>query len=215
MVKSGNPFSDHGRHVRQFVPALGARHGDRAEFAGVDVRHQDHRAVDGEMGPPGQHVGHRLRRALVGHVGDVDPGLDLEQRAEQMRRRAEPRAEIQLAGVGLGVGDELRDRLGRHLVRHHHDMRQQREARDRREHLERIEAGVDVERGRDRERAGRAEQQRVAIGGEPPRPSSRWWSPRRAGFRPPPAGRAGRRCVAPPAAPWCRSARPAETARSA
>ena len=113
--------------------------------------------------PPMQ-VGHRRRRALVRDVGDVEPGLGLEQRREQMRRRAEARAVVELARIGLGVGDELRDRLRRHVRADHHDVRQQRRGGDRGEMLERIDVEARIERGRDAERAGRAEQQRVAVG---------------------------------------------------
>ena len=54
-----------GRHVRQFGPALGRADGERAELAGPDLRHQDHRAVDGVVVAPGDEVDHRLRGALV------------------------------------------------------------------------------------------------------------------------------------------------------
>ena len=47
------------------------------------------------------HVGNRLRRSLVGHMGDTDVGLDLEHLAKQMIDRAVAcRTVVQLVGIG-------------------------------------------------------------------------------------------------------------------
>ncbi len=155
---------DERRHVRQVRPAFRPGDGERAKLAGLDLRNEDQHAVDGEMRLPANEIGHRRRRAFVGNVGDVESGLGLEQGAQEMRRRAEAGAVVELARVGLGVGDELRDRLRRHVGPDHHDVRQQRRGRDRDEVLERIDVEARIERGRDAERAGRAEQQRIAVG---------------------------------------------------
>ena len=57
---------------------------------------------------PAQHAGHRLGGALVGDVDDIDAGAQLEQFGREVGGIAVPgRAVIELAGIGLGVGDEL------------------------------------------------------------------------------------------------------------
>ena len=53
---------------------------------------------------------------LVRHVRRVDAGALLEHLAGEMRRRADAgRGEIELAGIGFAVGDELGERLDRQL----------------------------------------------------------------------------------------------------
>ena len=57
----------------------------------------------------------RQRAAAIGHVDDVDTGLLLEQFAGEMMRRSDARrTELQLAGIGLGVGDQLGHGIRRH-----------------------------------------------------------------------------------------------------
>ena len=110
-----------------------------------------------------QQIGDRRRRALVGNVGDVDSGLCPEQGAQQMRRRADAGAVIELARVRLGIGDEFLHRLRRHRRPHHEHVRQQRYRGYRSEHFQRLEIELGIKRGRDRKRSGRPEQQRVAV----------------------------------------------------
>ena len=62
-------------------------------------------------------VEHRLRAAAVGHVGDVDAGLALEQFAGEMGERAGAgRGVAQRAGLGLRQRDEVLQRRRRHAA---------------------------------------------------------------------------------------------------
>jgi len=80
----------------------------------LNVCEQGGCALDGQVHLAGEQIRHRLRGTLVGHVKDVDAGRDLEQLSHQMRRRADGRSEIQLAGIRLGVGDEFAQRVCGH-----------------------------------------------------------------------------------------------------
>ena len=92
------------------------------------------------------------------------PACELEHLAGQMRARAEPRrAVVELARIGLGVGDELRKRRDRHLGMHHQDVGQLRHDGDRHE-LRRIEGEVRHEARADDERPLRRGEQGVAVG---------------------------------------------------
>ena len=73
------------------------------------------------------------------------------------------RRHVDLARIGLGVGDELGNRLGRNRWIHHHDVGHADDARDRRDVADEIEIELVVERRIDRVR--RADQEkRVAVG---------------------------------------------------
>ena len=66
----------------------------------------------------GNEILHRRTGAAVGDVPNVGLGQKLEQLAgEMMRGAGAGGAVVQLARVGLGVGDELGQRLGRDLIR--------------------------------------------------------------------------------------------------
>ena len=79
---------------------------------------------------PAGEIVHRRRRALVGHVRDLDAGTALEQLEREMGGRA-----VALRGVaqlvGLGVRDQLGDGLGRRVVLHRQDVRADRHDRHR------------------------------------------------------------------------------------
>ena len=78
--------------------------GRRAEIA------EHHRDVAGD------HVVQRRQAAAIGHMRRLDAGHALEQLHEQMVRHARPdRGERHLAGIGLGIGDQLRHRLHRQV----------------------------------------------------------------------------------------------------
>ena len=54
----------------------------------------------------GEQIGHRLRRAAVGDVDEIDAGHGLEQLTGQVDRCAiAGRCHVQLAGIGFGIGD--------------------------------------------------------------------------------------------------------------
>ena len=136
-------------------------------------------------------IGQHRRRAAIGHVHDVDAGHHLEQLASHVLRAAVAgRPQVELAGIGLGVGDELGHGPGRHRRIHVHDERIAHDARNRRDIADEIEAQLVIERRIDGiERPG--QQEGVAVGAARPRPPRcRCCRPRRAGSRRRTAGRA-------------------------
>ena len=116
---------------------------------------------------PGDGVGRRLRAAAIGHVHDVGAGRELEHLDRDVQRPADAAAAVaQLARVGLGVPDQLGQRLRRHvrIDREHRPRRHHQ--RDRREVLHRIVAiALLQERQHRRFRGG--DHQRVAVGRRP------------------------------------------------
>ncbi len=72
------------------------------------------------------------------------------------------RRHVDLAWIGLGVGDELGDRLGRNRWIDHHDVGHAHDARDRRDVGNEIEIELVVERCVDRVRRSH-QQQRIAV----------------------------------------------------
>ena len=73
------------------------------------------------------------------------------------------RGHVQLAGIGLGVGDELGDGLGRHGLVDLHDQRNALDPPDRRDVADKVEAELLVERDVDRVLRVHQEQ-RIAVG---------------------------------------------------
>ena len=122
-------------------------------------RRERHRDMAAEQ------IGQRRAGALVGNMHQRDAGGAGEIFAGDVAGGAGAgRAEIDLAGIGLGVGDQLGDGFGRKRRMHHQRIRRVADQADRRKILARIVADVLVERRPDRERAGIAEHQRVAVG---------------------------------------------------
>jgi hypothetical protein len=80
----------HRRHVGQGGRALSARHRYRAEPPRLDLRHRRRHGGARDLRLSGNRSGHGLRR-LVGHVGDVDAGRDLDALHRKMRGRADAR----------------------------------------------------------------------------------------------------------------------------
>src|SRR5262245_19649458 len=72
--------------------------------------------------------------------------------------------EVELAGIGLGMSDELRHRLGRERRVHHQDRVAVGDAGDRGEILRRIVAGILRYRRDHRQGRGIAVEQGVAVG---------------------------------------------------
>ena len=98
----------------------------------------------------GDQIGERRRAAAVGHVDHVDAGQHLEQFAGHVDRRAVAgRRHVELAGIGLGVGDQFGDRLDRQRRVHHHHVGKADDARDRLDIAQEIEIELVVERGVD------------------------------------------------------------------
>ncbi len=91
------------------------------------------------------------------------PGDHLEQLDGELVAGADPgRREVDLARIGLGVGDELRHRLHRHRRIDHDDLRLVHHAGDRGDVADEVEAELRIERRVDRRRRPDREQ-RVAV----------------------------------------------------
>jgi hypothetical protein len=100
----------------------------------------------------------------IRHVKHVDAGHHLEQLARHMDRRSDTgRAHIDLAGVGLRIGDELRDRSGRNRRIHLHYQGRTDDSCNRRDVADEIEAELFVGR-RVGEVGGTGQEDRVAVG---------------------------------------------------
>ena len=106
----------------------------------------------------------RRRAAAIRHVHHVDPGHHLEHLGGDVVGVAGAgRGVIDLARVGLGVGDELGNRLGRKRRRDEHARGARARGRDRHDVADEVEVQLVVERRIDGV-AGVDQQQRVAIG---------------------------------------------------
>jgi hypothetical protein len=93
-----------------------------------------------------------------------NPGRALEQLAEQVVRRPYPaRGEGDLAGMALGVDDELADGLDRQFRGDGEDEGSARDHADRNEVLGRVVRQFPMHVRLDRQRRHRGEQQRVAV----------------------------------------------------
>ncbi len=127
---SGAPLSRSGE-VTARMRILPLRWSSSSWPVDVDGRHRD---------LAGDKIGDARAGAAVGHVGDIGSADDLlEQFAGELRHGAGAgRAVGQLVGIGLGVGDELLERLRRHGRMDHDSVRRDGEDRDRREILDRI-----------------------------------------------------------------------------
>ena len=110
-----------------------------------------------------EQIGQRGRHAAIGHVHHVDAGHHLEQFGGDVGDPADAARTVgELARIGLGIGDELGNRLGRNRRIYHHDKGAADEARDRRDVADEIEIEFVVERRIDRVRRTDQEE-RVAV----------------------------------------------------
>jgi len=98
-------------------------------------------------------------------VDHIDAGHHFEQLARNVGATADAgRRHVEFAGIGLGIGDELGNRLGRNRQVHHHDVGISDDARDRRDVADEIEVELVVQVRVDRVEATDQEQ-RVAVSG--------------------------------------------------
>src|SRR5262249_1414548 len=108
------------RHAGKIGPALPRGHGDGTHFAGVDQRHQGSDVSGVEVDLAGEHGGGRRPRTRERDVQHVDPGPQLEDFTGEIRCRPGARARpIELAGIGLCLGDQVRHGLDVRLRRNH------------------------------------------------------------------------------------------------
>ena len=102
-------------------------------FLRFDVLDRGRRIEAVIVDPAGDHVLERQRAAAIGDMRDVDAHRDVEQRAGEVRRRpGSGRAVLHLRLVGLGVGDEFLEIVGRQRRARNHQHRQIDEQADRR-----------------------------------------------------------------------------------
>ena len=142
---------------------VGAGHGESAQPAAPDVVGGGRDVVEHHLHLTGDQVGQRRRAAAVGHVHHVDAGHHLEQLARHVDRGAVAgRRHVELAGIGLGVGDQLGDRLDRKRRMDIHHVGKADDAGDRDDVAQKVETELVVERGVDGI-GRRHQQQRVAV----------------------------------------------------
>ena len=111
-----------------------------------------------------EQIVHGGSSAPVRHVHHVDSSHHLEQLAEQMGSGpGAARSKVELARIGLSVGDELRNRLRRNRWMHKHDLGLTSDACDRGDVADEIEVEPFVERRVDRVVRGNHEE-RIAVG---------------------------------------------------
>ena len=157
-----------------------------------DQRAQDGDVLERRVHGLAQHRGVGFAAAAVRHAGHLGAAAQHEQLAREMRQAAGAGVRVvDLAGIGLGVVDELLDRLPGRRRMHHQDLEALGDPDDRHEVLDRVVAGAaptppgspracwccpstacSRRAARSRPRARRARRRRPA------------------GSRPPPAGRA-------------------------
>src|SRR5436190_7200029 len=96
----------------------------------------------------GKQIGKHRRTAAVWHMGHVDAGHHFEQLARYVGPRPIPgRRHVELVRIGLGVGNELGNRLCRNRWVDEHDVRLAINSGHRGDVADEIEIALVVERG--------------------------------------------------------------------
>ena len=137
--------------------------GERAQIARLDQRQLRRRPVEHEIDALGQNAVRHFRAAVIGHEQGVDAGRVVEQITLQFCRDGAG-AVIELAGRGLGLGDQILHRFQIALRIDHKETDGLRHQRDRREIGDRIVRQAFVEILVHHQRRIDRHQQRVAIG---------------------------------------------------
>ena len=107
-VEPGQARFRHRGQVGDEVRALRGGHRKRLDLARLHLRHRVGEVVEHELRVAREQRLRRRRAALERHVHGVGAGLDLEQLAREVPGAAvAARAEGELAGIRLGVRDEL------------------------------------------------------------------------------------------------------------
>ena len=113
---------------------------------------------------PGDELGYRRAIAAIMHRDHVDAGHRLEQLAVEVRRASRTgRPHVDLAGIGLGIGDELGNGFRRKRGIDDHHIVGLHRARDRCDVADEIELEILIDRRVPRVRCG-SFKQRIAIG---------------------------------------------------
>jgi hypothetical protein len=112
----------------------------------------------------GQQIGHRRRRAAVGHVHQLDPGAQAEQLGGQMRRcSVAGRTVGDLPPPPLRLRHQVLHRPDPQRLAHHNDLRHREHQGRRREVAQRVVGHARHEVRHHRQRARRGEDDGVAV----------------------------------------------------
>jgi hypothetical protein len=153
----------HARHIRQRRPARPNSDAENPQSPRSDVLDRRRDRIEHEVDMPGEQIGECRRAAAIRHMEQIDPSHRFEQLAVKMRRAADAgRRHQELAGIGLGIGDQLRDRPDRKRRPHHHDTGAVHHSGDRRDVTKHVEAQVRIEPGAEGVHRGDHEQ-RMAV----------------------------------------------------
>ena len=154
-VEPGQACLGHRGEVGHRGRALQARHGDALEASRLHVRHRCDGDCEHHLHLPADQVGKGGCIALVRHVRDLDAGALLQHLAREVAGvAAARRGEVDLARVGLEVGDQFTQRIdgdGRvhdQQVRHVGDEGHGHEVAARVERQVAVQGGVDRYGGR-------------------------------------------------------------------
>ena len=204
-VEVGDALLHQRRHVGRGGAAHRAARAQRAQLAGLDLRHHRGRVIEHEVDLARHHARQRHRAFLVRHVDHLAAQALRQQLAGQVARgavagRGEGHALGRAAAIAARSFSDLTGEFGG-------DDQQRRRVADegdRREVAHRVVGQLAEQRGVDRVRADGAHHQRPAVGRAPWRPGRcRSSRPRRRGCRrrrsaaascPAPRRRRGRPC---------------------
>src|SRR5262249_29854373 len=132
-------------NVRQHIRTGRSCYRERAQHAAPDVLDARGYGAENNLHLSAQQIGNIT--AAIRNVNQVDTGHHLEPFAEDVGHGpAAGRSHVDLARIGPGVGDELRDRLGWNGWVDHHDIRGAANARDRRYFADEVEIELVVDR---------------------------------------------------------------------
>ena len=130
-LEARNEFADR-RNVRQHPHALRRRYPERAQRTRLDLRHRRPTASNMTCTSPARSAECAAgvpRKARAPTRCRSSSGTARPER--WLRFRGPARAQVDLAGIGLGIGDELGNGLRRERRVHQHDERIVVDARDR------------------------------------------------------------------------------------
>ena len=100
------------RHIRHLRRSLVRGNREHLDLAGFQQRIGDPDAGRDHVNDAGKEVRVGGGCALLRHVNDIDVGQDLEPLSSEMMGAADTdRAVVQLARIGLGLGDKLLQRV--------------------------------------------------------------------------------------------------------
>jgi hypothetical protein len=119
----------HGRNVRECLGSCYARHSQRAQLACSDWLDHARRRKEHDLHLSADEIGQGGRPAAIGHIDQVDASHHLEQLTRHVWPGSRSRiCHINLAGMGLGISDELGNRLGRNRWMDDHHVRRANDA---------------------------------------------------------------------------------------